>query len=76
MDQLAVTKILDHIVDSLDIPESHYQKAAERHRSLGEWLCRTGIKRSEVLSACHSTRIVSVRNRGSPHRSGCRIRPG
>jgi hypothetical protein len=40
MDQLAATKILDHIVDTLDIPESHYQKAAERHRSLGEWLCR------------------------------------
>lgn len=40
MDQLAAIRILDHIVDTLDIPESHYQKAAERHRSLGEWLCR------------------------------------
>ena len=34
-----VTKLLDMIVDSLDIPKSYYQKAADRHRSLGEWLC-------------------------------------
>jgi hypothetical protein len=35
-----VVKLLDGIVDSLDIPESYYQRAASRHRSLGEWLCR------------------------------------
>ena len=28
----------------LDIPESYYRRAAERHRSLGEWLCRPESK--------------------------------
>jgi hypothetical protein len=37
-------KLLDHIVDSLDIPESYYQRAADRHRSLGDWLCRAESK--------------------------------
>jgi hypothetical protein len=41
MTNLSVTKLLDTIVDSLDIPRSYYQKAVNRHRSLGEWLCRT-----------------------------------
>ena len=40
MTNLLVTKLLDTIVDSLDIPKSYYQKAVDRHRSLGEWLCR------------------------------------
>jgi hypothetical protein len=35
-----VTKLLDTIVDHLDIPKSYYEKAAARHKSLGEWLCR------------------------------------
>ena len=35
-----VTKLLDYIVDHLDIPKSYYEKAAARHKSLGEWLCR------------------------------------
>ena len=39
-----VVKLLDGIVDSLDIPESYYQRAANRHRSLGEWLCRPESK--------------------------------
>ena len=39
-----VIKLLDGIVDSLDIPESYYQRAANRHRSLGEWLCRPESK--------------------------------
>ena len=41
--ELAV-KLLDSIIDSLDIPESYYRRAAERHRSLGEWLCRPESK--------------------------------
>lgn len=39
-----VTKLLDTIVDHLDIPKSYYEKAVERHRSLGEWLCRAESK--------------------------------
>jgi hypothetical protein len=39
-----VTKLVDTIVDHLDIPKSYYEKAAERHRSLGKWLCRTESK--------------------------------
>jgi len=39
-----VAKLLDIIVDSLDIPESYYQRAADRHRTLGEWLCRSESK--------------------------------
>jgi hypothetical protein len=39
-----VSKLLDTIVDNLDIPKSYYEKAVERHRSLGEWLCRTESK--------------------------------
>jgi hypothetical protein len=37
-------RLLDYIVDSLDIPESYYRRAADRHRSLGEWLCRPESK--------------------------------
>ena len=36
------TKLLELIVDSLDIPRSYYEKATARHKSLGEWLCRRG----------------------------------
>jgi len=39
-----VTTLLDMIVDGLDIPKSYYEKAVERHRSLGEWLCRPESK--------------------------------
>lgn len=35
-----LTKVIDAIVDRLDIPKSYYRRAAERHKSLGEWLCR------------------------------------
>jgi hypothetical protein len=35
-----VTKLLDTIVEHLDIPKSYYEKAVSRHKSLGEWLCR------------------------------------
>jgi hypothetical protein len=37
---LLLIKLLEAIVDHLDIPESYYQRAVDRHRSLGEWLCR------------------------------------
>ena len=39
-----VVKLLDSIIDSLDIPESYYRRAADRHRSLGDWLCRPESK--------------------------------
>jgi len=32
--------LLNFIVEKLDIPKSMYEKAAARHRSLGEWLSR------------------------------------
>jgi hypothetical protein len=32
--------LLNFVVEKLDIPKSLYEKAAARHRSLGEWLCR------------------------------------
>jgi hypothetical protein len=41
---LLVTKLLDTILDHLDIPKSYYEKAAARHKSLGEWLCRPSSK--------------------------------
>lgn len=41
MSDFTVTKLLDTVADSLDIPKSYYEKAVSRHRSLGEWLCRT-----------------------------------
>lgn len=37
-------KLLELIVDSLDIPRSYYEKASARHKSLGEWLCRRESK--------------------------------
>ncbi|MBN2511873.1 MAG: nucleotidyltransferase [Sedimentisphaerales bacterium] len=39
--------ILEMVVELLDIPPSYYQKAADRYRSLGEWLQR---KESKVSS--------------------------
>ena len=35
-------RILDLVFDSLDVPASYYQKAANRYRSVGEWLHRDG----------------------------------
>jgi hypothetical protein len=37
-------KLLELIVDSIDIPRSYYEKASARHKSLGEWLCRPESK--------------------------------
>lgn len=34
------SRLLSIIVDHLDVPKSYYEKAAARHRSLGEWLHR------------------------------------
>ena len=36
----AFTALLKFVVEHIDIPLSYYQKAAARHRSLGDWLCR------------------------------------
>lgn len=35
-----VSRLLSLIVGHLDVPKSYYEKAADRHRSLAEWLCR------------------------------------
>ncbi|NOT09560.1 MAG: nucleotidyltransferase [Gemmatimonadales bacterium] len=35
-----LTHLTELIVDHIDIPESYYKKAAARHRSVGDWLCR------------------------------------
>jgi hypothetical protein len=37
-------KLLESIVELLDIPPSYYEKAADRYRSLGEWLHRKESK--------------------------------
>jgi cyclic GMP-AMP synthase DncV-like protein len=42
-----LSRLLDVIIDHLDVPKSYYEKAAARHRSLGEWLLR---KESRVAS--------------------------
>jgi len=37
-----ISRLLEIIVGHLDVPKSYYEKAAARHRSLGEWLRRRG----------------------------------
>ena len=37
-------KYLETLVETLDIAPSLYQRAIDRHRSLGEWLCRDGSR--------------------------------
>lgn len=44
MDKFAVVKVLDSIVDSLDIAESYYQRASDRHHYIADWLCRPESK--------------------------------
>lgn len=61
-----MSRLLDIIVEHLDIPKSYYEKAAARHRSLGEWLHR---KDSNVASF-----DPDVRPQGS-FRYGTVIRP-
>lgn len=34
------TRLWTSLSDALDIPKSLYQKAADRHQSLGDWFCR------------------------------------
>lgn len=38
----AASRLWTTLSDELDISPSLYKKAAERHRSLGKWFCRTG----------------------------------
>lgn len=35
-----LSRLLDMVLDHIDVPKSYYDKAAARHRSLGEWLHR------------------------------------
>jgi len=43
-----LNRLLDFLVELLDIPPSFYQKAADRYRSLGEWLHRKGSKVADL----------------------------
>lgn len=61
-----MARLLSIIVDHLDVPKSYYEKAADRHRSLGEWLHR---KESSVVAY-----DPDVRPQGS-FRYGTVIRP-
>src|SRR5262249_47170933 len=40
--------LLDYVLALLDVPPSHYEKAAERYRSLGEWLHRRESKVAQL----------------------------
>lgn len=35
-----LNRLLETIVEHIDVPKSYYEKAAARHRSVGEWLHR------------------------------------
>jgi hypothetical protein len=37
---VVLPNLMDAIVEALDIPKSLYEKAAARHKSVGEWFCR------------------------------------
>lgn len=39
-----LSKLLETIVDHLDIPKSLYERAVARHKSLGDWFCRKESK--------------------------------
>jgi hypothetical protein len=47
------TKLVDVVVDSLDIPKSYYLKAVDRHNSLGAWLCRPESKLAVFNPSIH-----------------------
>ena len=34
------TKLIETLIEHIEIPRSYYEKAIARHKSLGEWLCR------------------------------------
>lgn len=36
-----ITKLIDSIIEMLDIPRSYYEKARDRYRSLGNWMHRS-----------------------------------
>ena len=40
-------QLFELLADSLDISPSLYERAADRHRSLGEWLCRDASRLRE-----------------------------
>lgn len=54
MTQDLASKLFNIIVDSLDIPKSYYIKAVERHKSVGEWLCRPESKLAIFNPSVHS----------------------
>src|SRR5947209_16951297 len=53
MTQDLKNKLLDTIVDNLDIPKPYYLKAVARHNSLGEWLCRPESKLAAFKPKVH-----------------------
>lgn len=63
IDTSTENRLLEKLVDSLDIPESLYDKAVKRHTSLGEWLCRPDsrfAKRNPLVSPQGSFRYGTV----------------
>lgn len=48
MDAEYLNRLLDFLVELLDIPPSFYQKAADRYQSLGEWLHRKESKVADL----------------------------
>lgn len=48
MDAEYLNKLLDFLVELLDIPPSYYEKAADRYRSLGKWLHREESKVADL----------------------------
>ena len=62
-----ISRLLTTVVEYISVPQSYYEKGADRHRSLGEWL-----QRRSAFSSGHAA--VYARRRGSnppTHRPWC-----
>ena len=53
-DSRLMNSLLDMLVELLEIPQSYYEKAAERYRSLGEWLHRKESKVADLSPEVYS----------------------
>lgn len=42
-----MSRLLEHLVELLDVPPSHYQRATQRYQSFGDWLHRDGSRVAE-----------------------------
>lgn len=50
----SATPLIETLVGELDIAPSLYAKAADRHKSLGEWFCRSGSSLAQFGPHVHS----------------------